>query len=79
MKHEILFSAPPIIRDFLTYSESIRGKSSNSIDEYYHDLQTFFRYIKMARRLDGGAEKFEDISIEDVDINLIRTVTLSDT
>lgn len=78
MKHEILFSAPPIIRDFLTYSESIRGKSSNSIDEYYHDLQTFFRYIKMARRLDGGAEKFEDISIEDVDINLIRTVTLSD-
>ena len=78
MKHEILFSAPPIIRDFLTYSESIRGKSSNSIEEYYHDLQTFFRYIKMMRRLDGGAEKFEDISIEDVDIDLIKTITLSD-
>ncbi len=78
MKHEILFSAPPIIRDFLTYSESIRGKSSNSIEEYYHDLQTFFRYIKMMRRLDGGVEKFEDISIEDVDIDLIKTITLSD-
>lgn len=78
MKHEFLISAPPVIRDFLTYSESIRGKSSNSIDEYYHDLQTFFRYIKMQRGLDGGAEKFEDISIEDVDINLIKTVSLSD-
>ncbi len=78
MKHEFLISAPPVIRDFLTYSESIRGKSSNSIDEYYHDLQTFFRYIKMQRGLDGGAENFEDISIEDVDINLIKTVTLSD-
>lgn len=78
MKHEILYSAPPIIRDFLTYNESIKGKSSASIDEYYLDLLTFFRYIKMQRRLADDAEKFEDITISDVDIELIKTVTLSD-
>ncbi len=78
MKHEILVSAPPIIRDFLTYSESIKGKSSNSIDEYYLDLQTFFRYIKQMRGLVGSDVEFSDISISDVDISLIKTITLSD-
>lgn len=78
VKHEFLISAPPIIRDFLTYSESIRGKSSNSIDEYYHDLQTFFRYIKMQNGLARDAKSFEEIDISDVDIALIKTVTLSD-
>ena len=78
MKHEILVSAPPIIRDFLTYNESIKGKSSNSIDEYYLDLQTFFRYIKQMRGLADKNAEFTNISISDVDINLIKTITLSD-
>ncbi|MBE6767087.1 MAG: tyrosine recombinase XerC [Clostridia bacterium] len=78
MKHEILVSAPPIIRDFLTYNESIKGKSSNSIDEYYLDLQTFFRYIKQMRGMVGKDTEFADISISDVDIDLIKTITLSD-
>ena len=62
MKHEILVSAPPIIRDFLTYNESIKGKSSNSIDEYYLDLQTFFRYIKQSRGMVDKNVEFSDIS-----------------
>ena len=78
MKHEILSSAPPVIRDFLTYNESIKGKSSATIDEYYLDLLTFFRYIKMQRGLAKDAQRFEDIQIDDVDIDLIKTVTLSD-
>ena len=78
MKHEILVSAPPIIRDFLTYNESIKGKSATSIDEYYLDLQTFFRYIKMMRGMVDKNTEFSDISISDVDITLIKTITLSD-
>ena len=78
MKHEILVTAPPIIRDFLTYNESIKGKSSTSIDEYYLDLQTFFRYIKQIRGIVDSETEFGNISISDVDINLIRTITLSD-
>ena len=46
MKHEILLSCPPIIRDFLTYNETIKGKSSKTVGEYYLDLQTFFRLPK---------------------------------
>lgn len=78
MKHELLLSCPPLIRDFLTYNETIKGKSSKTVDEYYLDLQTFFRYILLVR---GKVDKnipFEEIEISDVDAELISTVTISD-
>ncbi len=78
MKHEILLSCPPIIRDFLTYNETIKGKSSKSVDEYYLDLQTFFRYLLLIR---GKVDKncgFDEIDISVVDAELISTVTISD-
>jgi len=78
MKHETLLSAPPIIRDFLTYCETIKGKSSKTVDEYYLDLQTFFRYILLIRGIADKKTEFENISIQKVDLELIKTVTISD-
>ncbi len=78
MKHEILLSAPPVIRDFLTYSETIKGKSARSVEEYYFDLQTFFRYLLMIRGKTEPNTPFEKISIDSVDLDLIRSVTISD-
>ncbi len=78
MKHEILRNCPPVIRDFLTYSETIKGKSSLSVEGYYLDLQTFFRYLLFVRGLVDGKSEFEEIDISAVDINLIKTVTISD-
>ncbi len=78
MKYEILQNCPPVIRDFLTYSETIKGKSSLSVEGYYLDLQTFFRYLLFVRGLVDGKAEFEEIDISEVDINLIKTVTISD-
>ncbi len=78
MKHEILRNCPPVIRDFLTYNETIKGKSSLSVEGYYLDLQTFFRYILFARGLVDGKAEFEEIEINGVDIELIKTITVSD-
>lgn len=78
MKHEVLLSSPPIIRDFLTYSETIKGKSSRSVDEYFLDLQTFFRYLLIIRGKVDNKTEFEKISIESVDAELISSVTISD-
>jgi len=39
--------APAIIKDFLSYMETIRGKSKNTIHEYYYDLRLFFRFMKI--------------------------------
>ena len=78
MKLEILQSCPPVIRDFLTYNETIRGKSSRSVEGYFLDLQTFFRYILLVRGLVPKDTEFEKITIEKVDIELIKTITVSD-
>ena len=63
LKHEILLSSPPILRDFLTYNETIRGKSSKSVEEYFLDLQTFFRYILLVRGKVPADSEFDKISI----------------
>lgn len=78
MKLEVLQNCPVVIRDFLTYNETIKGKSSRSVEGYYLDLQTFFRYILMVRGLTKSETPFEEIDISPVDINLIKTITLSD-
>ena len=78
MKHELILNSPPVLRDFLTYNETIRGKSSKSVEEYYLDLQTFFRYLLTVRGKAPKNTEFEKISIESVDIALLKSVTISD-
>ena len=78
MKHEILLASPPILRDFLTYNETIRGKSAKSVEEYFLDLQTFFRYILLVRGKVDSKQDFDTISIESVDAELISSITISD-
>lgn len=69
--------SPPILRDFLSYHETVCGHSSHTVDEYFLDLRNFFRYIKQERGLVLDTD-FESISILDVDIAFIRTITLSE-
>ncbi|MBR7132624.1 MAG: tyrosine recombinase XerC [Clostridia bacterium] len=78
MKLEILQNCPPVIRDFLTYNETIKGKSSRSVEGYYIDLQSFFRYLLTVRGMVDRNTEFEKIDISPVDINLIKSVTISD-
>ena len=78
MKLEILQTCPPIIRDFLTYNETIRGKSGLSVEGYFLDLQSFFRYLLIVRALVPKDTEFENIDISSVDLELIKTVTISD-
>ncbi len=67
----------PIIRDFLNYMLVIKGKSQLTVEEYYKDLRTFFRYIKISRGLESE-DSFHEIPIHDITIDLIASVTLSD-
>lgn len=68
----------PILRDFLTYHEAIQGHSRKTVDEYYLDLRRFFRYLKRARRLVPADIPFDEIPINDVDIALLGSVTVTD-
>lgn len=70
--------APAVLRDFLSYHETIQGHSSKTVDEYFLDLRTFFRYIKIEKGIVPRTMPLDEISIDDVDLNLIRSVTLAD-
>lgn len=67
---------PIIARDFLSYTETIKGKSINTIKEYYYDLRLFFRYIKKTKL--SIKSDIDTIDILDVSIDMIKTITLSD-
>ena len=70
--------APPILRDFLTYHETIQGHSKKTVDEYFLDLRTFFRYIKIEKGRVSRSTPLDEITITDVDLELIRSVKLTD-
>lgn len=70
--------APPILREFLTYHETIQSHSRKTVDEYFLDLRSFFRYIKLLKGKVSNDTPFDEISILDVDLDLVRSITLSD-
>lgn len=70
--------APPILRDFLVYHETIQGHSRATVDEYFLDLRSFFRFLKLDKGRVSKDTPFDEISIDDVDLDLVRGVTLSD-
>ncbi|MGI5928136.1 tyrosine-type recombinase/integrase [Pseudoflavonifractor sp.] len=70
--------APAIIRDFLSYHETIQGHSRKTVDEYFLDLRNFFRYLKIERDYVPRSTDLDQITIDDLDIDLVRSVKLSD-
>ena len=77
--NEYAADAPRVLRDFLTYISTIRGKSAKTAHEYYLDLRLFFRVLKHNK---GAVDKnlpLDEIDISDIDLDFIRDITLSDT
>ena len=69
---------PQILRDFLTYHETIKGQSPKTISEYYLDLRMFLRFIKLMRGDMPIHTLLEDISIKDVDLAFVQSINTSD-
>ena len=42
MNASALKNSPQLLRDFLFYMETIRGRSPKTVEAYYTDLHTFF-------------------------------------
>lgn len=70
--------SPAILKDFLIYHETIKGHSSKTIDEYFLDLRTFFRYLKIERGIVPKNTELDEISIMDVDLDFVRSVNLNE-
>lgn len=58
--------------------QTIKGRSERTVDGYYIDLRTFFRFINMYKGYVSSDIEFEEISIDNIDIVIIESISLSD-
>jgi len=77
MKELAYSDVPDFLRDFITYMEAIKGKSKNTVNEYYLDLRTFFRFMMVSRKL-ADYDEFEKIDITRIDVKFLNSITLHD-
>lgn len=68
---------PEPIASFLIYIESIQGKSAKTADEYFYDLRTFSRFLKLHFNIVSADTDFNSISIDDISIDIFRRVDLN--
>ncbi len=66
---------PQILREFLSYHETIKGQSRRTISEYYLDIRMFLRFVKLMRNELPVNTPLEDIPISDVDLDFVRSIT----
>jgi len=69
---------PSFLADYLNYMQTIKGKSANTVLVYFYDLRVFLRFLKLHKNIKTNTDEFDEIDISDIDISLIKTVTLSD-
>ena len=75
---DYLTEAPPVLRDFLAYHETVKAHSKRTVDEYFLDLRNFFRYLKQNRNTGLSGLALDEIDILDVDLDFVSSVTLTD-
>lgn len=69
---------PQVLRDFLSYHETINGQSRLTVSEYYLDLRLFFRFLKLMRCQLPYHTDPETIDIRDIDLEFLRAVSISE-
>lgn len=66
-----------IVDDYLNYLKAARGRSESTVKEYYYDIRQFLRYMRI-RKEHLKVENLDEVSIDDVDIELLETIQKSD-
>lgn len=69
---------PNILRDFLSYHETIKGQSPLTISEYYLDLRMFLRFMKLMRNDMPIDTDLDSIDIRNINLKFISEIETSD-
>ena len=68
---------PDIAIEFLNYMLTVRNISKKTVSEYYYDLRTFFRYIKVTK-YNADENDFRDLTVNDITLDDIKKIDLTD-
>ena len=69
---------PQVLREFLSYHETIKGQSQKTISEYFLDLRMFLRFMKLVKNEMPHTTDLDSISIKDIDLEFIKMITITD-
>ncbi len=68
---------PQLLRDYLNFMTVIKGKSENTVKEYYYDLRMFLKFIQASFK-NLPLDSLDSISLDDFDVNMLKEISLSD-
>lgn len=77
-KENFIDTFPSYVIEYLNYNSVIKNRSDWTVCEYANDLQTFFRFLKIIRGLVPKETPFEEITVKDISIETVASVTLQD-
>ena len=66
---------PQVLREFLSYHENIKGQSKKTVAEYYLDLRMFLRFVKLMRDELPYDTPLDEISIKDIDLDFVGSIS----
>ena len=66
---------PQVLREFLSYHETIKGQSKRTVSEYYLDIRMFLRFVKLMRNALPVNTPLEDVPIKDADLDFVRSIS----
>ena len=75
---ETYSDAPQVLRNFLSYHETVKGQSRRTVSEYYLDLRMFLRFVRLMREELPYKTPLDDIPIKDLGLDFIRSITTSE-
>lgn len=78
MHKEEIREMPRSVQDFIHYSGVIKNKSELTVLEYASDLRMFFRFLCLDRKLVPKDTEFEKINVSFIDLDFIKSITISD-
>lgn len=78
MKKQYLDESFELLKQFLSYMQNVKGRSENTVNEYFISLRTFFRYMKKLKRIVPDSTDDKDIIIEDIDLDFIKSISFDD-
>lgn len=66
-----------LLDDFLAYLKTTKGASETTLREYYYDIRTFLRFILLRKGFVEN-EEFNEINIDNIDIEVLKGVNKQD-
>lgn len=72
MKKAYLEDCPEYLKNFLFYMETIKGRSSRTVDGYYVDLRSFIRFLLIDNNIVAADLDYKEIKIADASFDLIK-------